>query len=216
MGLRKKREEVLLVADASTQTETVLATEPAPVILDSGERREFGTGAVRDMKRGNGRCDLMPLDVIEAVFNLMEEPEEGEEEAPVFTILYWLEQFKIKGDASTLDILLQEYLGNFVSAKDTLLDLSLHFEQGAEKYGENNWQKGIPCSSFVDSAVRHYLKMRAGMTDEPHERAFLWNVMCCAWTARNHSQLNEYAIPPVYYLPRTYSEANKNEAEEAE
>lgn len=33
------------------------------MIKDSGERREFDTGAVRDIQKGKGRCDLMPLDV---------------------------------------------------------------------------------------------------------------------------------------------------------
>ena len=30
-------------------------------ILDSGNRRAFGTGAVRDIAAGKGRCDLLPL-----------------------------------------------------------------------------------------------------------------------------------------------------------
>ena len=30
-------------------------------ILDSGNRREFETGAVRDVQEGKGRCDLPPL-----------------------------------------------------------------------------------------------------------------------------------------------------------
>ena len=29
-------------------------------ILDSGNRREFESGAVRDMAKGKGRCDLLP------------------------------------------------------------------------------------------------------------------------------------------------------------
>lgn len=33
-------------------------------ILDSGTRRKFDIGAVRDMAEGKGRCDLMPLDVV--------------------------------------------------------------------------------------------------------------------------------------------------------
>lgn len=33
-------------------------------IKDSGERREFETGAVRDIQDGKGRCDLLPLDVV--------------------------------------------------------------------------------------------------------------------------------------------------------
>lgn len=30
-------------------------------IKDSGHRRTFKTGAVRDIQTGKGRCDLMPL-----------------------------------------------------------------------------------------------------------------------------------------------------------
>ena len=33
-------------------------------IKDSGERREFESGAVRDIQVGKGRCDLLPLDVV--------------------------------------------------------------------------------------------------------------------------------------------------------
>lgn len=34
------------------------------MILDSGDRTKYDTGAVRDIKEGKGRCDLMPLDVV--------------------------------------------------------------------------------------------------------------------------------------------------------
>lgn len=34
------------------------------MILDSGERMSFKSGAVRDIKKGRGRCDLLPLDII--------------------------------------------------------------------------------------------------------------------------------------------------------
>lgn len=64
-----------------------------------------------------------------------------------------------------------------------LLEVAVHFEEGAKKYGECNWQKGIPISSYINSAVRHYLKWLRGDDDEPHHRAFLWNLICCAWTA---------------------------------
>ena len=63
-----------------------------------------------------------------------------------------------------------------------LLEVSKHFEEGALKYGENNWQKGIPESSYIDSAVRHYLKWLRGDNDEQHDRAFIWNIMCLIWT----------------------------------
>lgn len=33
-------------------------------LKDSGNRREFSSGAVRDIAEGKGRCDLLPLGVI--------------------------------------------------------------------------------------------------------------------------------------------------------
>ena len=33
-------------------------------LKDSGARRDFGTGAVRDAADGKGRCDLLPLQVV--------------------------------------------------------------------------------------------------------------------------------------------------------
>ena len=38
------------------------------VIKDSGNRREFETGAVRDIQEGKGRCDVLPLDVVANLF----------------------------------------------------------------------------------------------------------------------------------------------------
>ena len=69
------------------------------------------------------------------------------------------------------------------------LEVAKHFEDGAKKYGENNWQKGIPVHCYIDSAVRHYLKWLRGDTDEPHDRAFVWNLMCCIWEVdyRDHT-----------------------------
>lgn len=70
----------------------------------------------------------------------------------------------------------------FPDANTALLEVSKHFEEGAAKYGERNWQKGIPKSSYIDSAVRHYLKWLRGDDDERHDRAFVWNIMCLIWT----------------------------------
>ena len=43
-------------------------------LKDSGERREFGTGAVRDMSFGKGRFDLLP---VEAIMRLAKHCEKG-------------------------------------------------------------------------------------------------------------------------------------------
>lgn len=68
---------------------------------------------------------------------------------------------------------------------EALLDLSKHFENGLLKYGRDNWKKGIPVYSYIDSACRHYCKARAGWNDEPHIIACMWNLFCLMWTVKN-------------------------------
>ena len=63
-----------------------------------------------------------------------------------------------------------------------LLRLAKHYEAGAIKYEERNWEKGIPCHSFADSAMRHLVKYMDGWDDEDHLIAAIWNLCCLAWT----------------------------------
>ena len=70
-----------------------------------------------------------------------------------------------------------------------LLRLARHYERGAERFGEYNWQKGIPCHSFVDSALRHLLKYMDGWTDEDHLIAAIWNLCGLAWTEEKLPEL---------------------------
>jgi hypothetical protein len=76
-----------------------------------------------------------------------------------------------------------------------MLEVAKHFEEGCKKYGDNNWQKGIPTHCYIDSAVRHYLKYLRGDKDEPHDRAFCWNILCCIWTCIHKPELNDYKNP---------------------
>lgn len=57
-----------------------------------------------------------------------------------------------------------------------------HYENGAEKYGDRNWEKGQPVSRYYDSAVRHLLQWMAGADDEDHLAAVRWNVGAIMWT----------------------------------
>lgn len=70
-----------------------------------------------------------------------------------------------------------------------LLRLARHFEAGAVKYGDRNWEKGIPIHSFIDSALRHILKYMDGQTDEDHLIAAVWNLICAAETEEIHPEL---------------------------
>lgn len=149
-------------------------------LKDSGERREFSTGAVRDMAEGKGRFDLAPLltlgklavdDFLEAVGTYTETGE------------IWF----LRDAAEKL------ILHEFVTPYHAYLELAKHFENGAKKYGEYNWQNGIESKSYIDSAVRHYCKHKAGFDDEPHAVACLWNLVCCMWTIQHKPELNTYS-----------------------
>lgn len=141
------------------------------MIKDSGDRTEFETGAVRDCAEGKGRCDLVP---IEAFYDLVR----GNDE-----IFRQLGCFQEKKDSYILELIFNEFVTTyFKSNYDAFLELAIHFEEGAKKYSDNNWKKGIPLDRYLDSAVRHYCKFKRGDTDERHDRAFLWNILCCYWT----------------------------------
>lgn len=81
-----------------------------------------------------------------------------------------------------------------------LLRLAKHYENGARKYGEYNWQKGIPCHSFADSALRHMLKYMDGWTDEDHLIAAIWNLCGLAWT--------EEKMPDLMDIPERQKNAD--------
>jgi hypothetical protein len=91
-----------------------------PVLKDSGERRQFGTGAVRDRARGKGRFDLIPSQM--------------------------------------------------------MFRLARHFEAGAIKYSDRNWEQGMEISVYVDAALRHIEKYKDGWDDEDHLAAAIWNL----------------------------------------
>lgn len=106
-------------------------------ILDSGERRTFSTGSVRDMQEGKGDMVSIP----------------------------W----------------------------ESILRLSRHYEAGAKKYERWNFRKGIPVSSFIDSAMRHLAKYQCGEDDEDHLSAAAFNVL--------GAMLMENTMPEMQDLP---------------
>jgi len=53
--------------------------------------------------------------------------------------------------------------------------LALHYENGAKKYGDDNWQKGMPLKRFIDSMLRHLNGYLEGDREEDHMAAVAWN-----------------------------------------
>ena len=155
-------------------------------ILDSGNRREFDTGAVRDIQEGKGRDDLLPLDVVNDYLKLLyNNSYDG--------VLCFIKEFMETGEHEFLYRALDAYVDSrWTQPYTMILEVAIHFEEGAKKYGEYNWQKGIPVKCYIDSALRHYFKYRRCDKDEPHDRAFCWNLICAAWTCKHKPELNDY------------------------
>ena len=54
--------------------------------------------------------------------------------------------------------------------------LALHYEAGAAKYADRNWEKGVPASRCFSSAIRHLFQWIAGRSEEDHLAAAAWNI----------------------------------------
>jgi len=55
--------------------------------------------------------------------------------------------------------------------------LAVVMEKGAGKYGDRNWEKGMPLSRYLNSAIRHLLQLFDGESDEDHAGQAAFNVM---------------------------------------
>lgn len=55
--------------------------------------------------------------------------------------------------------------------------LAIVMEKGAAKYSARNWEKGIPLSRFLDSALRHTCQLLEGKEDEDHAAQAIFNLM---------------------------------------
>ena len=151
---------------------------------DSGQRREFGTGAVRDMG-SKGRCDLLPWDV------LADLPPFEHEDVRRFC---WSMEVATRDRSTTairnalMDFINLTYGGD---VNEAMLQVAHLYEAGARKYSERNWQKGIPVEVYLDSAGRHFLKYMRKDKDEPHDRAVIWNLLGALWTIKHLPDMAE-------------------------
>lgn len=155
-------------------------------ILDSGARREFGTGAVRDIAEGKGRCDLLPLKVVSSLLHS--------------DVLFDIECYIRIGSVDFLHMAIEQFVNkdsNWPDIHTAIIEVSKQYEQGCQKYGDRNWEKGMPVHCYIDSGVRHYLKFKRSDTDEPHDRAFVWNMLGAIWTHENKPELIDLPFAEV-------------------
>lgn len=177
-GLKKCADEIVMgdVAKAS--------------LVDSGERTNVGdNGAVRESPEGKGRMDLVPCDFIVNYLGY-----EKNINSDYALIADRIEAFKKFGDRSLLVSTISWFADvNNMDDMDMLVGLSKHFQAGAVKYSENNWQKGMPVKYYISSAERHLAKHILGLDDENHAMAFIWNLCAAWWTCRHRAEYNDYS-----------------------
>lgn len=65
---------------------------------------------------------------------------------------------------------------------DALRKVAKRFEDGAHKYGRDNWKLGIPASRYIDSLYRHLWALMEDDEAEDHGGAVIWNAMCLVQT----------------------------------
>lgn len=127
------RSVIFMKRENNPKYEEQMVSPTTGPLEDSGHRRLYLTGAVRDRQYGKGRCDLLPA--------------------------------------------------------AALLRLSKHYEAGAIKYTDRNWEKGIPISDMIDSGLRHILKYLDGWDDEDHLAAAAWNILGAMWMEEKKPEL---------------------------
>lgn len=66
------------------------------------------------------------------------------------------------------------------------------YARGAEKYGDRNWQKGIPINRLYASLLRHIYQWAEGDNVEDHLAAVIFNAMAIMWT---EEQIEEGNLP---------------------
>lgn len=176
-----------------------------------GEKAQFESGAIRYTKTGKGRFDLIVGNVISDIvgyaYDLFhEKPCIAVSKMQIIENAYCGDPFD-RFSNTIINIIIHHYApvdivqddnglpameATFVSFSqgflDMLKDLAVHYENGAEKYGVDNWKKGIPVTggdrggSFMDSAMRHLNQYLQDLKDEPHYISCIWNCVCGLYT----------------------------------
>ena len=73
--------------------------------------------------------------------------------------------------------------------------------EGAEKYGEFNWEKGQPVPDILNHAIKHIYEFLSGDRSEDHLGHAAWNLMAAIHTLELNPQLGsglrkEGCVPP--------------------
>ena len=180
-----------------------------------------GVEGKRDPKTGKGRFDLIPTEVYYPLFNKAERNWFVDCHPAAIILNIANEKFI---DA-IIQMTIYAYSGHIendaIQASafwpcvwPMLQDLAIHFQKGAEHYGERNCQKGIPLWSFKDSAMRHASQVFNGEEDEPHKISVIWNLWMAAWTVITSDKKDDSGKTSIDMAFKILRDRRKNAKEE--
>ena len=97
----------------------------------------------------------------------------------------------------------------YLITPDILSTLARVYAEGAKKYGEFNWEKGMPASDFLNHAIRHYTLFLSGDILEDHLGHMLWNIGAAIHSLNHWPALNLSFTEQIVKRRRELSERDK-------
>lgn len=73
--------------------------------------------------------------------------------------------------------------------------------EGAERYGDFNWEKGMPVGDLLNHAVRHIYQFLGGNRDEDHLGHAAWGLLAAIHSHELWPDLNEYSLREDWCTP---------------
>lgn len=80
--------------------------------------------------------------------------------------------------------------------------LAVRYEEGAIKYGDSNWQKGIKISRCLDSAMRHINQYLEGDWSEDHLAAVAWNIFACMHYEERNPEMQDISTRGKFFMEK--------------
>lgn len=68
--------------------------------------------------------------------------------------------------------------------------LAATYAEGAEKYSEFNWERGLPAHDLLNHTLRHIYKFLSGDRSEPHLPHAAWGIMAAIHSHAMWPELN--------------------------
>lgn len=179
--------------------------------IGNGELRRFSTGAVRSKDADAYRFDLitpigMKAWIQEQLHNCESALDHLDESNPTQAVLFRNEQRNdhlleclyrvftfLSGDTDPISLIAAFcYLDDAarIDGEPLIFGVAKAYQEGASRYGNWNWERGMPADSILNHAVRHIFLAIRGDTDEDHCGHAGWGLLAAYHSLKLWPHLN--------------------------